>query len=228
MNLLTVFISAVALSMGSALAQSKTSIEKLTSKKRSRSLLGEGDSNPVAITDSYRRKCDCGPTGDGLKVHSLGLGLGQTFVQGDFSSNGRDKITYDFFYNYSASHSFDLSINYHSSLHKRRGGFSRLRGLAVGIKGKLYQFDSFSPFVLGGLGFYAPKIGKQVSGTMVESSSRAVFGFNAGVGGELNLNRKTSVGILALYHNPFDRSEDVMSDIEGSYFKLLITTYYRL
>lgn len=166
-----------------------------------------------------------------LKVHSFGVGLGQTFVRGDLSDHGNDRITTDILYNYSASYSFDLSVNYHFSTHsvKRTGEFTKLHGLAVGIKGKLYQFDSFSPFLLGGLGLYAPKVRRRVNGrTVVESTATPVFGTHFGLGGELLLNRRFTVGILGHYHNPFDRQEEFGPEVEGSYFKLLITTFYQL
>ena len=40
-----------------------------------------------------------------------GLGLGQTFLTGDFGKNGEDSITVDLYYKYKASYSFDLIVN---------------------------------------------------------------------------------------------------------------------
>ncbi|EQC44412.1 hypothetical protein [Bacteriovorax sp. DB6_IX] len=92
-----------------------------------------------------------------LKVHSLGVGIGQTFLQGDFKDHGEDKITADLFYNYSASHSFDFLANFHYSTHEYRKKKVTATGLALGIKAKMFNFDNFSPFATGGLGFYSPK-----------------------------------------------------------------------
>jgi hypothetical protein len=55
-----------------------------------------------------------------LQQHGLGLGLGQTFLFGDYSNHGDDKITMDFFYSYAASYSFDLIVNAHMSEHEHR------------------------------------------------------------------------------------------------------------
>ena len=40
-----------------------------------------------------------------LGAHSLGIGLGQTFLTGDFGENGEDSITVDLYYKYKASYS---------------------------------------------------------------------------------------------------------------------------
>ena len=158
-----------------------------------------------------------------LKVHSLGVGLGQTFVKGSLGRYGQDKITADIFYNYSVSYSFDLMLNLHYSKHTFSHQYTKLQGATVGIKGKFYEFDSFHPFVLGGFGFYGP----QVKNEVIESPSKVVFGIHAGGGGELILNRKFSLGLLAHYHNPFDISHEMGPDVEGFYFKLLVMTFYR-
>ena len=98
-----------------------------------------------------------------------------------------------------------------------------LQGASVGIKGKLFQYDAFHPFLLGGFGFYGPRV---TSGS-VASKSKVVFGTHFGAGGELRLNRKFTLGLLAHYHNPFDVRQEFGPEAEGSYLKLLITTFYR-
>jgi len=161
-----------------------------------------------------------------LNVHSVGIGVGQTFLAGDFNKRGNDGITADLYYNYSASHSFDFFTNFHHSKHTLGGKEARLTGLALGIKGKAYQFDAFSPFVLGGLGFYSPKVKRFINNKLSESESAVTFGWNIGLGADLKLNPKFSVGVLWHYHNPFDVKQEADSDVEGSYSKLLITTLY--
>ena len=158
-----------------------------------------------------------------LKVHSLGLGLGQTFVRGKLGQYGQDQITLDVFYNYSVSYSFDLMLNLHHSEHSFAESYAKLQGFAVGIKGKFYEFDSFYPFLMGGFGFYNPKIRDQ----MVKAPSKVAFGIHMGGGGELLLNRKFSLGLLAHYHNPFDIRHENGPGVEGFYFKLLVMTLYR-
>ena len=164
--------------------------------------------------------------GSPIGSHSLGFGLGQTFLTGDFGENGEDGITVDLYYKYKASYSFDLVINGHYSSHEYEQKSSKLFGLAAGIRGKLYNFDSFTPYVLGGLGFYLPYLTREIDGNLKETESKLSFGTHLGLGGELELNGRFSVGVLAHYHNPFDVKQGTDPEIEGSYYKLLITTLY--
>ena len=158
-----------------------------------------------------------------LKIHSLGIGLGQTFVKGGLGKHGQDRITADIFYNYSVSYSFDLMLNLHYSKHTFAHRHTKLQGATIGIKGKFYEFDSFYPFFLGGFGFYGPQIKTET----IESPSKIIFGVHVGGGGELILNRNFSLGLLAHYHNPFDIHHETGPDVEGFYLKLLVMTLYR-
>jgi len=161
-----------------------------------------------------------------LKKHSVGLGIGQTFLKSDFKQNGEDQITWDLFYNYSASHSFDFIANFHTSSHKFSGRKASLTGLALGLKAKIYQIDSFSPFVTGGLGFYQPRLTRNVNGVLTESDSKLTFGFHFGGGAELRLNKDVSVGLMGQFHNPFDIRQENQPEVEGSYYKLLLIGFY--
>jgi hypothetical protein len=200
-------------------ANAKNAIEKLTSNKKSKSVdLG---SKPEPTLSSQ--------IPSGLKKHSIGIGVGQTFVAGDFSETGEDKITWDLLYNYSASHSFDLLTGFHFSKHEFQNKYTKLMGLTVGIKAKLYQFDAFSPYGVGGFGFYAPQVKRQVgsdTNNVIESEQKVSFGYHIGLGGDLRLNDRVTVGLLAQYHNPFDVKQDIGTEVEGRYYKLLITTFY--
>jgi len=162
----------------------------------------------------------------GLKEHSVGIGVGQTFVAGDFENSGQDQITWDLLYAYSASYSFDLLANFHHSKHKFANQFTQLTSLNLGIKSKFYQIDSFSPFVVGGFGFYAPKVKRLVNNQLLESKTKVVFGYHLGIGGDLKLNEKVAIGLMAQYHNPFDVKQEIGPEVEGSYYKLLITALY--
>lgn len=162
----------------------------------------------------------------GLKVHSIGVGLGQTFLNSDLNDNGDDAITADLFYNYSASHSFDFLANFHASKHKLGPNRAELLGASMSIKAKVFHFDSFSPFVLAGLGFYAPKVKRLVGNTLKNSKTKLTFGTNFGAGAELRLNAHFTVGLMATFHNPFDVKQELDPEVEGSYYKLLITTFY--
>ncbi len=191
--------------------EAKDTIKDLTSKEKAREV--PAVSKPTLFSTP-------------IKIHSIGIGLGQTSLHGAFSDLGDDKVTADLYYNYSASRSFDLTTNFHYSKHEYRGAYASLSGLNMGIKGKIFQFDSFAPFVVGGFGFYSPKVKRIINEVALESSSKLVFGLHLGGGAELNLNRRFSIGLLGHYHNPFDVKQDNQGKVEGSYFKLLITTFY--
>ena len=193
-------------------ANAKSTIQKLTSKEKAEEAQTATPAGP-RITSS-------------LKKHSVGIGLGQTFLKGQFDNNGDDKITADILYNYSASHSFDLLIDFHYSKHKFRQTDVQLLGTAIGIKAKLFNFDAFAPFGVAGLGFYSPKTKRMVNNQLLESESKIVFGTHIGVGADLRLNSKFTIGLLRHYHNPFDVKQEVGPEVEGSYFKLLITGFY--
>ncbi len=163
----------------------------------------------------------------GVHRHSLGIGIGQTFVFGNFEDNGKSQITGDFLYAYSASYSFDLLANFHYSKHNFQGRYARLIDLSIGVKGRFFHFDSFSPFVVGGLGFYIPKLRRQeADGNLHPTKSQVVFGPHLGAGVDLRLNHHFAIGMLGQYHNPFDVKQEVGAEVEGSYFKLLLTVFY--
>ena len=159
-----------------------------------------------------------------LQKHALGIGLGQIFLLGQFESHGDNKISADFLYSYTASYSFDVLLNAHFSDHEYRGKKVTLRGYTMSIKARSYEFDQFSPFVLGGFGFYMPQIQDKDGET---SEAKYTFGFNLGGGADLRLNDRVIVGLLTQYHKPFEVKQDETKNVSGSYFKLLITTMYQ-
>jgi hypothetical protein len=195
-------------------------IEKLTSKEQAEQVSSE----VVSVS----------PIGE-INKHSVGIGIGQTMLMSDMGKNGEDQITWDLLYNYSASHSFDFFADLHHSNHELGNKKTQLTGLALGIKAKVFNFDSFSPFLLGGFGFYIPRFkvynDSSRSEEIASTKSKVTFGTHFGGGADLKLNKNVAVGILAHYHNPFDVKQDesiagVGNEVEGSYFKLLITAYY--
>lgn len=159
-----------------------------------------------------------------LQKHALGVGIGQIFLLGQFESHGDNKIAADFLYSYTASYSFDVLLNAHISDHEYRGKKVILRGYSMSIKARSYEFDQFSPFLLGGFGFYMPQIREKDGDT---SEAKYTFGFNLGGGADLRLNDKIIVGLLTQYHKPFEIKQDETKNVSGSYFKLLITTMYQ-
>jgi len=208
-------LPAVILTAGFSFSTQAKSIKSLTSKKSSKKVEKE-----VKQVKSLANK--------GLKVHSVGVGIGQTFLSGDFKDHGEDKITADLFYNYSASHSFDFLANFHYSKHEYRNREVTATGLALGIKAKMFNFDSFAPFAVGGLGFYSPKMKReQPNGQFIESESKITFGYHVGAGVDLDLNEKVTIGAIGMIHNPFDVKQDDQADVEGAYSKLLLTVFYK-
>lgn len=161
-----------------------------------------------------------------LRQHGLGLGLGQTFLLGNYSKYGEDKITVDALYSYAASYSFDLLVNAHMSEHKDKNERMKVMGLTTSIKGRLVEFDNFSPFFLAGLGFYAPKAKREVDGSNKWTDQKVTFGVNFGGGADLRLNESYMVGIMGQMHCPFKVAQDSGSDLKGYYFKLLLTGMY--
>ncbi len=161
-----------------------------------------------------------------LHRSSIGVGLGQTFLLGDYEDLGEDKITLDFFYSYRASYSFELLLNAHYSKHETGQKDVELKGLVAGIKSHLFHLDSFSPFLLGGLGFYRPVVTRNLDGQIRESDAKFTFGATAGAGIDLMLNEHYTVGILGQLHFPFRLKQETQPAVTGQYAKLLLTVAY--
>ena len=158
-----------------------------------------------------------------LRQHGLGLGLGQTFLFGNYGKYGQDKITADLLYSYAASHSFDLLVDAHMSTHKDNSEEMKLMGLAGSIKGRMFEYDNFSPYFLAGLGFYAPQADRDSTG---KTTRKLTFGLNFGGGMDLRLNDHYVIGVMAQMHWPFKVQQDEGSDLKGYYMKLLFTGMY--
>ena len=159
-----------------------------------------------------------------IHKHALGFGIGQTFLMGRFQEYGDHSITGDLLYTYTASYSFDLLLNAHWSNHEYKEDNVWLRGYSMSIKARTFEFDAFSPFYLGGLGFYRPQIEDGRKEKI--SEEKFTFGANIGAGVDLRLNSSVIVGIMGQLHKPFDIRQEEMSTVSGSYFKLLITSMF--
>lgn len=147
-----------------------------------------------------------------IPQHSMGIGLSHIFLYGDFNNPGKDHLGFDLTYNYLASHSFDFNATVHYS--KR---LIELLGFAMGIKGKLYQFDGFNPYFLAGFGLYRPQNEK--------IEAKFVFGNHLALGVDLLLNKKFIISFLTQYHNPFDISNDE-KEFKGSFLKIMMLYSY--
>lgn len=163
-----------------------------------------------------------------LQLHTFGVGLGETFLMGNYAKHGEDKITMDIFYAYAASYSFDVLVNAHWSTHEDKRERMRVAGLNAAIKSRLFEFDNFSPFVMGGLGFYVPRAKRYVGGDLKKSEQKVTFGPNFGGGADLRLNDQWTIGALGQLHWPFSIKQDDQSDLKGYYFKLLLTLAYSI
>lgn len=224
------------------LAQSqapKAFTPKIKTPNTSQELKSEGKASPSASTLSEPEEKSSSSSSGGysspgvlsasprqLRKHGIGIGLGQTFLLGNYADYGDSKITADVLYTYAASYSFDILVNAHYSKHKSKTEKMRLPGLDMAIKARLFEFDNFSPFVLGGLGFYAPQAKRNMFGTTKWSDQKFTFGMNLGGGLDLRLNDNYVVGILGQLHWPFTVKQNDQSDLKGYYFKLLITGMY--
>ncbi len=142
---------------------------------------------------------------------------------GKFKRNGQDELTFDFFYAYAASYSFDFVINYHQATLDRGPQHVKTQGLAFDIKARLFDFDSFAPYVMGGLGFYRPRLRRQVGNDFLDSQSRIVLGANAGAGIDLKLNDRFHFGFLSILHVPFKVKQETQPSVRGYYLKLMMT-----
>jgi hypothetical protein len=183
-------------------------------ERESKKYFGSNNSSP---TSAAPRK---------LQQHGLGIGIGETFLLGNYSKYGKDKITADLFYSYAASYSFDLLVNAHMSEHEDKRERMKVMGLTSSIKGRFVEYDNFSPYFLGGLGFYAPKSKRMVGPDNKWSTQKVTFGLNFGGGLDLRLNDNYVVGLLGQMHWPFKVEQDGGPDVKGYYFKLLITGMY--
>lgn len=190
---------------------------KEENKVSSQENLEPKEAKPIPVNSGSPRK---------LQQHGLGIGLGETFLLGKYSSYGKDKITADILYSYAASYSFDLLVNAHMSEHKDANETMKLTSITSSIKGRVVEYDNFSPYLLGGLGFYAPKAKRNLSGVNKWSQQKVTFGLNFGGGVDLRLNDHYVVGILAQMHWPFKVQQESQPDLKGYYMKLLITGMY--
>lgn len=183
---------------------------------------------PVKVEDAEEPVATGGDFGNApsprrLRQHGLGLGIGQTFLFGNYGKHGEDKITADLLYSYAASHSFDLLVNGHLSTHKDNSEEMKLLGLTGSIKGRMFEYDNFSPYFLAGLGFYAPEADRDGTG---KTTRKLTFGLNFGGGMDLRLNDNYVIGVMAQMHWPFKVQQDEGSDLKGYYMKLLLTGMY--
>ena len=171
---------------------------------------------------------------ESLGRHSVGVAVGQTFLQDGLGNKGIDGMAPGFYYNYVASHTFDLLVNLHSWTFEKKDGGGKVvskaetAGLAVGIKARLFQFDSFSLFGLGGPGFYRPAVhDADWTRGPKDSESQTVFGLHAGGGAELELNPNVNLAFILHIHDPHKvKEQGGRPGVSGWYHRLLLAGFY--
>ncbi len=162
--------------------------------------------------------------------HMVGVGFGQAFLFGDYSSWGEDSLAFDLYYNFKSSFMFQLVANLHA--HKfsfNKESFST-KSFNVGVKAKIFDYDKFAPFFGGGFGFYFPSAERMLSSSntlVTESGTESVFGVNAFVGLDLDLSSRFSISFMSHLHKPFSASIDGQTELSGAYLKLLIVPYFK-
>lgn len=189
---------------------------------------------PVVSDDAIDQKLDNKPDKSEKTVpeavaffkHGIGLGIGQTILLDDFADHGDDELAFDLFYQYRASYTFDFLVNLHTNTYKKEDGQKTdLTGVTFNIKGRVFDFDSFAPYLTGGLGMYWPKVTRFQGTTLVESEKQSVLGVNLGAGVDLQLNENFSFGFASLYHQPFNVKQDRQSSINGSYLRFMAMVF---
>ncbi len=180
---------------------------------------------PVEPQTAAPEKSSVSSPSDYLR-HSLTLAFGQSYLFGDFSDLGEEKVIIDLFYHYRASYIFQFQLNIHSHEFNMNGQSIRLSSANAAIKAKLYDFDSFAPYVFGGLGLYWPEAERFLSSTLTNTDSNTSMGLNGGAGMDLFLNQKFATGFMLHYHLPFRAKYDNQPSLSGHYMKLLVTLTY--
>jgi hypothetical protein len=158
--------------------------------------------------------------------HGLGLGIGQTLLFQDFADHGDDELAFDLFYQYRASYTFDFLANFHTNTYKKDDNQKTdITAFTLNIKGRLFDFDAFAPFLSGGLGMYWARVTRYRGAVLQQSEKESVLGLNFGLGADLQLNEHFSFGFAAFYHQPFNVKQDTQESINGSYMRLMATAF---
>lgn len=157
-----------------------------------------------------------------IHSHTIGYGVGQTFLFGDYKDIADNHLGHQFFYSFKTSYSFDFSSGIHLSRHDEDNRDLKMAALWTNIKATFFDFDTFAPFVTGGFGFYWPR----VEAGPLESKSKTVFGINFGVGADLQFNSHWAIEFLTHFHKPFATRYENNQKIKGSFFNILIALLY--
>jgi len=153
--------------------------------------------------------------------NSIGFGVGQAFLVGDYSHLGDDALTYDLYYAYRASYTFQFLVNAHYNKYETDASSIKTTSINTGIKAKIFDFDSFAPFWSLGVGFYWPQASYLEGTKQISTKKKGVFGVNASIGMDLNLNERFTIGFLTHLHYPFKAKFKNGYELSGGYLKIL-------
>jgi opacity protein-like surface antigen len=174
----------------------------------------EDDEEDSLSTASFKRK------------HGVGLGLGHMTLHGALGRTATNGITWELYYTYIASYTFDIQVNVHRQRSTFQDLYTQVGALTIGFKAKLFQFDQLIPYVIAGPGFYSIKQRRIYQFSLQDTKGDATFGLHGGAGADLVLNRNVRLGLVGHYHYPFEKTQNVGPKVAGSYFKILLTSTY--
>jgi opacity protein-like surface antigen len=179
--------------------------------------------------------CLCLAAGAPCAAQGLGLGGRMAMVRGTVDANsGTDRF-------FGGQLRLPLSPRsaLEVSIDRRTDSDEALtrRVVSTPIQGSLLLYPvraTVSPYLLGGIGWYAQKVEQLSAGTVTASATSRRFGYHAGIGGELRLGRHA--GVHADYRYTFldfgaDDDDDTLIERlapshEGSMWTAGLTLYF--
>lgn len=130
--------------------------------------------------------------------HSVGPMVGQVWPSGEIGHDMDGAVAPGLFYEYEASEVFSVYGNVFKSNHTNDK--LKLLSTAAGIKATIIYIDKLAPYAFFGMGLYF--VDKYIPRT-AETASKTLFGFNTGLGADLDLNDQFFVGMTFHLHNLF-------------------------
>ncbi len=158
--------------------------------------------------------------------HSAGITVGQVWPSGDFGKDVEGAVAPGLFYEYAASDVFSV---YAEALRSNHSSDSlKLWNYAAGIKSVLIYIDKLAPYAFVGMGLY--HVDRNLPATN-ETATKTLFGFNFGLGADLDLNDRVFVGMDFQFHNVFTGSVDLPgaghTTVSGRWSGLFMRAGYR-
>lgn len=167
----------------------------------------------------------------GAGEHSLGIGFGQVMLFGSkFGDTASNDLGYNFIYEYKVSDMFSVLADYGYSRHLNDDRQNELifKTFSPNFKLNFGYYDRLTIFGLAGFGLYHVN---RTTGPYAGSVNS--FGFNAGPGIDLRLNRHFKFGSMITFHNVFDKNDAEAKnpsgkgmEIGGTYLRMFITASY--